>query len=95
MLEAPAYNAHVILLKDPCVSSTQPNKTISDNDRLFPSEKPKFLEEFLSKLSQFSQGKNVLDATPSNTDDYLLSDICISSSHLNRPIWNKQSLTPP
>jgi hypothetical protein len=37
----------------------------------------------------------VLDATASNIDDFLLRDTCVSSSHMSRPIWRKQSLSPP
>jgi hypothetical protein len=58
-------------------------------------ENPKLLKEFPSKIPQFSQGKNVLNAAASNIDGYLWSDTCVSSTQLNRPIWNKQSLTPP
>jgi hypothetical protein len=37
-------------------------------------------ELFHQKLSQFSQGNNVLDAPASNTDGFLLRDICVSFS---------------
>jgi hypothetical protein len=52
-------------------------------------------EEFLSKLTQFSQGNNVQDGTSSNTYEFLLRDTCVSSTQNNRPIWNKESLSPP
>jgi hypothetical protein len=42
-----------------------------------------------------SQGNNVLDATSSNTYGFLSGDICVSSTQLYRPIWNKESLLPP
>jgi hypothetical protein len=32
------------------------------------------------KLTQLSQGNNVLDAHASNTDGFILRDICVSSS---------------
>jgi hypothetical protein len=38
------------------------------------------------KLPQFSQG---------NTTGCLWHDTCVFSTHLNRPIWNKMSLSPP
>jgi hypothetical protein len=47
------------------------------------------------KLSQLSQGNDVLNATHSNIDAFLWSDICGSSTLLNTPILNKESLFPP
>jgi hypothetical protein len=47
------------------------------------------------KLTQFSQGNKVLDAPVSITDGLLSKDTCVSSTLLNRPIWNKVSLSPP
>jgi hypothetical protein len=40
------------------------------------------------KLSQFSQGGNVLDAPASNTGGFHLGDACVSSTQMNRLIWN-------
>jgi hypothetical protein len=51
-------------------------------------------EVFLSKLTQFSQGNNFLDATASNTNEFLFRDKGVSSTQLNRPIWNKDNLSP-
>jgi hypothetical protein len=39
-------------------------------------ETPKFQEVFLSKLIQFSQGNNVIDAPASNADSCLWRDTC-------------------
>jgi hypothetical protein len=47
------------------------------------------------KVNEFSLGNNVLDAPVSNTDGFLSRDTCISSTYLNKPIWNKMSLSPP
>jgi hypothetical protein len=47
------------------------------------------------KLTQFTQGNNVLDAAASNTDGFVLRDTYVSSTQLNRPIWDKLSLSPP
>jgi hypothetical protein len=41
------------------------------------------------KLTQFSEGNNVLDAPASNTNGFLLRDASVSSTQLHRPIWNK------
>jgi hypothetical protein len=44
------------------------------------------------KLTQFSQGNNVLDAPSSNTDVFLSSDTCVSTQ-MNRTVeTNKASL---
>jgi hypothetical protein len=47
------------------------------------------------KLTQLSQGTNVLDAPDSNIHGFLWRDTCVSSTQLNRPIWKKESLSPP
>jgi hypothetical protein len=43
---------------------------------------------YFQKLTQVSLGNNVLDAPPSNLGGFLLTDTCVSSIHLNRPILN-------
>jgi hypothetical protein len=45
------------------------------------------------KLTQFSQGNNILDTPAFNMDHFLYTDICVSSTQCNRPIWSKQSLS--
>jgi hypothetical protein len=35
----------------------------------------------------------MLDATTSNTDAFLLRGTCFPTIHLNRPIWNKMSIS--
>jgi hypothetical protein len=37
----------------------------------------------------------MLEHPASKIHGFLLSDICVSSNQLNRPIWNKGSLCPP
>jgi hypothetical protein len=46
-------------------------------------------------LTQFSEGKNVLDAPASNIDGFLSRYIYVSSTHLNRPVWSNISILPP
>jgi hypothetical protein len=46
------------------------------------------------KLTETSQGNNVLDVPASMTDVFLWRATCVSSTQLNRTIWNKQSLSP-
>jgi hypothetical protein len=47
------------------------------------------------KLTQFSQGNNILDDPGFNADCLLLKDRCVSSTLLSRPSLNKVSLSPP
>jgi hypothetical protein len=58
-----------------------------------PLENYDLQEVFLSELSQFSQGNNVLDPTASNTDRVLSRDTCVSWNQLNRQIWIKESVS--
>jgi hypothetical protein len=37
----------------------------------------------------------MLESPASNTHGFLLIHACVSSTQLNRPIWNKESLSPP
>jgi hypothetical protein len=52
-------------------------------------------EVSFEKLTQFSLGKNVLDAQVSNKDGFLLRDIYVPPTSLNSPIWGKLSLPAP
>jgi hypothetical protein len=47
------------------------------------------------KETQFSQGNNVVHAAASNTDCFLLRDLCVSLTYLHRPIWKKMVLSVP
>jgi hypothetical protein len=47
------------------------------------------------KVTQFSQGCNVLDTPASKPDAVLVRDTCISSTQLERSIWNKGSQSQP
>jgi hypothetical protein len=47
------------------------------------------------KLTQFTQGYNVQDAAAFNTDCFLLTRTCVSSTQESSPIWNKMSLSAP
>jgi hypothetical protein len=48
---------------------------------------------FFQKLTHFSDGHNVLEASASNIDTFPWSDTVVSSTLMNRPIWNKISLS--
>jgi hypothetical protein len=54
-----------------------------------------FRKYSFQKLTQLSLGNNAVDAPACNVDEILSRDSCVSSTHLNRPIWNKESLSPP
>jgi hypothetical protein len=49
---------------------------------------------FFQNLTIFTQVNNMVDATASNSNGFLWRDTCVSSTQLNRPIWNKVSLSP-
>jgi hypothetical protein len=49
---------------------------------------------FFQKLTDISQGNNVLDAPASMTDAFHWRATCVFSTLLNMPIWNKKSLSP-
>jgi hypothetical protein len=48
----------------------------------------------IQKLTQFSQGNNVLHAAASNPDGFLGRDTCVTSTQPNRPVLNKMSISP-
>jgi hypothetical protein len=52
------------------------------------------MEYSLLKVTVFSPGSNVVDAPAPDTNGFLLRNICVSSGHLNRTIWNKDSVPP-
>jgi hypothetical protein len=47
------------------------------------------------KLTQFSQGNNVVVAAALNMDGFLWRERRVSSSQLNRPVGSQESLSPP
>jgi hypothetical protein len=52
-------------------------------------------KDSFEKVTQFSQVNKVVDAPDSNVDSCLWKVACVSSILLNRPIENKESLSPP
>jgi hypothetical protein len=95
-LDASSSNTDVFRWKDICVSSTQLNRTIWSKKETISTLKNMICRKYsFQKQIQLSQGNNVLDAAGSNTDDFLSIDTCVLSSQLNRPIWNKMSLSQP
>jgi hypothetical protein len=47
------------------------------------------------KLTQLSQGNNVLDTADSNINGFLWRDTCVSSTQVRRPFWNPMCLSLP
>jgi hypothetical protein len=54
-------------------------------------EIPRFQKYSLLKRNQFSLGNNLLVFAASNIHGFICSDICVSSTLMNRPIWNKKA----
>jgi hypothetical protein len=78
------------------VSSTQLNRPIWKKNSLLPPLNIHVAGCIpFKKLTPFSHGNNVLDAAASNVDSFLWKEICVSSTQMNRPIWSKQSPSPP
>jgi hypothetical protein len=152
VLDAPPYNINVLLWRDTCVSIILLNRHIRKKWGFIPQENSDGGAVSFQKLAQFSWGKNILDAQPSNLhaffweiyhvfqqcakksysrqnvrfyplktlkgrqysfqkliqfslvnkvlnapacilDGFLLRDTCISSTELNRPMWNKMCVS--
>jgi hypothetical protein len=54
-----------------------------------------FRKYFFQKITQFSQGNNMLGAAVSNIDGFLWRDIWVSLSQMNRHIGSTRSLSTP
>jgi hypothetical protein len=80
VLEAPASNTHGFLSRGTYVSSNHLNMSIWSKQSISPLETPEFRKYSFQKLTQFSQGNNVLDALGSNTDGFLSSSSSVSST---------------
>jgi hypothetical protein len=93
VLDSPACNTHDFLLRDTCVSSTQLNRPIS-NELLSTLKNLSCRKYSFTRLTQFSQGNNVLDDTCCNIDFFLSRDSCVSSTQMNRPIKMKCVFLP-
>jgi hypothetical protein len=48
--------------------------------------------KFLLKPKSFLTGNKMLDIAALNIHDLFCRNTCVSSIHLNRPVWKKQSL---
>jgi hypothetical protein len=50
---------------------------------------------YFQKLTQFSEGNNVLNTASSKVDGFLWGDTCVSTTQLNLPIFSKLGQSPP
>jgi hypothetical protein len=94
VMDAAASNIDGFSWSDICVLSTQPNRPISINSHLHV-ETLKLQEVLPSKLNSILPKKQCAIAPASNTDGFRLRNTSVASTHLNRPIWKKQSPSPP
>jgi hypothetical protein len=92
-IDAPVSNIHGFLSIDICVSASLLNRPIWNKTCISPHWKSWWWQYSFQKLTQLSQGNKVLDASPSNIDVFPLIDTCFYTIQLNRPIWNKISIS--
>jgi hypothetical protein len=95
LLYAPASNTDGQLLRDTCVSSPYLNRLIWSKMNHSPPWNSDLKEISFETLTQLSQGNNAIYTAASNIDDFPWRSTCTFSTQLNRPIWSKQSLSPP
>jgi hypothetical protein len=95
VLDAPASKTVGFLSRDTCVTSTYWNGLDGTKWTFLHFENSVFRSYFFQYWNIFTQVNNMVDACASNTNGFLSRDTCVSSTQLNRPIWNKLSLSPP
>jgi hypothetical protein len=93
VLDATASNIDVLLWRDTCVSTTQPNNPLWNRVYVTLGHRGCRMNSFQT-LPQISQGNHVLDAPDSNTDCFF-RDTYVSSPQVPMSVWNKDSLSPP
>jgi hypothetical protein len=81
-----ASTIHALLCRGSCISSTQLNSPNGANTAYIHFENLVCRKYSVQKLTQVSQGNNVVDAPVSNTHGFLSRDTWVSSTQLNRPI---------
>jgi hypothetical protein len=79
VFDAPLCNLYGFLWRDICVSSVQLNGRILNKVSL-PLENLDGRQYSYIKVTQFSQGNNVLDTPASNFDGFLRRDTSVSST---------------
>jgi hypothetical protein len=95
VLDAPASNTDGFLLRDNSFFNLAEQAYLEQN-KPFSTLKILLCWKYsFQKLTQFSQGNNVLDAPASSSLGFLWELTCVSSTQLIRPIWNKISLSAP
>jgi hypothetical protein len=76
VLDTPSSLADVFLWRVTCVSSIHVNEPILNREPISTLKNVHCRKYSFGKLTQFSQGCNVTDATPYNTHGFHSRDIC-------------------
>jgi hypothetical protein len=83
-LDVPASNKDCFLLRDTCVPHLAEFAYLEQTEPISTFKILSCRKYSFQKLTQFSQGNNVLENPASNTDGFLSRHTCISSTQLNR-----------
>jgi hypothetical protein len=94
VLDALASHIDRFLWRDMCFFKSV-EWDIWKKERKSAPYKPKLPEVFCLKSKSTLTGKNVLNAPDCDTNGFISRDTCVSSTQVKRPIWNKESLSPP
>ena len=94
MLDAPATKTNVFLSRESCVSKIHLNRPVGSKESLYPLEELSLQKDSFQKDSQFSLVNHVLHAHASNTTWFVSRHRCVLSTQLNRPIFNKEIVSP-
>jgi hypothetical protein len=80
VLDAAASNIDVFLERDMCFFNLAEQSYLEQNDHFFTLKTMIFRMYSCQKLTQLSQGNNVVHAAMSNIDCFLWRDTCASST---------------
>jgi hypothetical protein len=65
---------------------------LEQTESISTSKTQNFRKFSFETLTQLSQGKKVIDGPAAKIDGFLSRDLCVSSTQVNRPAWNIESL---
>jgi hypothetical protein len=95
VLHSPASDTNVFPLRDTRVSSTSWIGLYRTKRAYLHLENTDRQDVFLFKTNSFLTGKQCGRYLCTNTDGFVWRDTCVSSTLLNRLIWNKDIQSPP
>jgi hypothetical protein len=97
VLDSSALNTNGFLPNDKCISSTELNMSIWNKESLSPLSKSYIARSIPSKILLNFHRKTMCEMVwlLRQMVFFFLIDTCVSSTQLNKPIWNKESLCPP